>query len=173
MATGTANFCRGPVERLKNLIAASDTFQTLVGADNAADAEDYVYSPVAPIDSAGKDQRPFALIWHQPTQEIERDGSSVDISGRLGMTIAADIPADKQGNDPTSHAAAETWFQELVGNILQEMLDLTITPAAGTTVLSVTGLRMRSDFFRDDFSDQAVQGQFYEVTYDVMYSSVR
>ena len=45
MAYTTTNLIGGPIERLRTLLAASSTFQTLVGAEDAAAAKAHIYAP--------------------------------------------------------------------------------------------------------------------------------
>ena len=113
MSTEKTNIVYGPIANMQEIIAASATFQTLVGAADAAAAVASVYSPLV-WDTEIKTARPFALVDFGDSWDSVRDSTDTARETGAGLvqfdayvpTPAADSPSfEITGNgDPAVNA---------------------------------------------------------------------
>lgn len=121
LSTGRENPLYGPLEGIRELLAASPTFQTLVGAANATEARAHIY--LAEIDSP-RDKRPFGLVDHGDEWNANRSSAAntYRATGEVMVEIEADVPADH-----TTAAQTRQWMLQLIGDILADLLRLANT----------------------------------------------
>ena len=111
-----------PIQALAATVAASTTFQTLVGAEDAAEAIGHVYYLEADDrrDSDADDMandRPRAIVTF-PTHRIEQVGlASLNHAGSLELSLEAEVPSEHQGNKRQE----ALWFANTYGAIVDEM----------------------------------------------------
>ena len=124
-----ANIIFGPLVRMKALVAASASFQTLVGhAANAALAAGHVYCPTIAGDFAAA--RPFALVDFGDAHDIIRNSTDTfSESGSAVVQFDVGFPSDAtlvltDPSDTVRENAGYEWFADLVGDILAEMVAL-------------------------------------------------
>lgn len=122
-------------EYLRATVAASATFQALVGADSAAEAIERIYHNGLPKPANGQTHtkaelqayRPYGVVYTTEKQGFSRSVESVSghfdfaESGQLTLKLVRESP-DSAGDDPT--AAANLDWTNLIGQIIDEMCDL-------------------------------------------------
>lgn len=148
-----------PISGLADLVAASATFQTIVGAANAAVAAGSVYWPEASdVDSSGDltDARPRAVISPNEDFGVRRIsvGQHREASGSLLLTFEF-LPANAAATLQTNY---ET-FTNNVGDIIDDMFDLgnTDKPTGNTTYMNITDATIVVGpqwFFDSDYDPQ-------------------
>jgi hypothetical protein len=117
-------------EAMKTLLAGSTTFQTMVGAASAAAAKAFIfigsYTPEAAV------ARPFALVSAVAADKNRKIGTGAWVqSGEFKILIERDVTSTYQADEHQTDAEME--FRNLVGEITEEMMDLSCT--AGYLVL--------------------------------------
>jgi hypothetical protein len=175
----TARFL-GPLQNLRELVAACATFQAWVGADTAETPATAALASTClqePSPESGDEthapeelelRRPFALIdWFVPLSGMggepyhaQRIGQLAYVeSGRLMLTFEADT-------DPaaTTHTEALTKFVEKVEAIVGEMLGLAGTDNGSYTHLSLTGIELLIRPHRSPVQEHETQGDYWRVT---------
>ena len=158
MAFSTTNTLGGPVEALRALIAASATFQALVGVDGedspAVEALAHIYCPaIIAADAAAAGQ--FALILgHLDVNARGKGSGAVSAGGSMGFGLEADVPAGHAGETTAKLAAAEEWFLDLLGDILGEMVT-----ASASGGLLLRGWRLTEPIQRSDVQND--EGDHY------------
>jgi hypothetical protein len=112
-------------EAMKSLIAASSTFQTMVGAASAAAAKASIY--LGAYTPAGAIARPFALVSSVSADRFSKTGLSGWVeNGSFKILIERDIAAGYQPDDRQNDAELE--FRNLIGKLLEEIADLSCQP---------------------------------------------
>ena len=120
---------------LRDTLAASSTFQELVGAGSAADAKGQIYHEGLPDPDDGEaftlaelqKLRPYAVIWtaaengFQRTFESSGADDTFDASGSLIMRLERDAPPPK--NDEPASTLNTDWLN-VVGQILDDLCEL-------------------------------------------------
>jgi PKD repeat protein len=104
-----------PLSKLRELIGASDTFQTWVGADDDAEGRARVYVGM----NAEEDlERPFALVWPaEILKTVIATGGVATCTGKLVAWFEGEVPELYRAS-----ANATLWFANLVGAILNDMV---------------------------------------------------
>ena len=106
---------------LQTLIASSAAFRTLVGAASAEEAKAHIYLSGIPA-SAAVSARPFALAFQWYERVFGVDTSSNTSGGTLCFHLEAAIPSEHLGETAAKWEDAETWYTDLLGTILDEMI---------------------------------------------------
>jgi hypothetical protein len=136
---------KSPIDRLRQLVADCPTFQSVVGAADRAAALPYVHVPYVSGDDAVGDM-PRAVIdpvgnqW-SATRVAEADYS---YSGNALLTFEFRIPAAVTAGSADGEAGKDSWewFDDKVGEILHEMLNLSGTGESfpGETHLNIENI---------------------------------
>ena len=144
------------LENLQSLVAASSSFQGLVGAADAAAAKAHIYLTAAASPIAAK--RPFAMV----RQVLENGfgyeavglGSSHDYRefGRLELLFAIDTPAGRAANEGNAEAA----FLNIIEPVLEDMDVL-----AGAGYLAVRGLTVDIGPVHSHEAEDASEGDYW------------
>lgn len=140
-----AGFAKAP-HALRELLAASARFQTLVGAANATEAKDHIYIGEArdkvDRDSTGDltDPRPRAIIEYAAESHHNSSTASFLVQGTLALTLELELPSDADftvlGGTLGVPTDEHTWVMNQVGKILSEMK--TAIPTNGALYLQAT-----------------------------------
>ena len=164
------NLIYGPLNRMRLLIAAAASFQTLVGhADNPASAAGHVFCPMIDLASVVS-IRPFALVDFGDTHELIRSSSDTFTdSGDILVQFDVDFPSDAtlSLDDPTEIERADAghkWFSKLVGDILAEMIVLSNGPLGHLRIMYI---RQRFAAMRSHPEDAKTLGDFYIAVYSI------
>ena len=180
----------GPIslveQRLKVLLANSATWQTWTGSANATAALDTIYLNALPKPAAAdgyaldelQTYRPFAVIATDEAEGFAKakfaEGSSFsfDESGRMTLTIEADIAAGDVDDD----AEASMKFKNNLGNVLAEIAALagtegTIEVDGNPMYLRVTNISVDAGPYRSDEDQVPTEGDFYMVQIGIEWSS--
>ena len=177
----TSGLILGPLQNLRDLIAASATFQSWTGADGAANptavlaaARLHSYLVFPPPDQDAetydKDQlevaRPFAVVdWFANrggsgggAMDATLEGNGLFLaSNRLFVTFEADTPAEmlKQDEEPL------VWFTEKVEAVISEMLALSQGSGA---YLIISHPQLFTPPFRSARTDAEGIGDYWRTT---------
>ena len=143
MPTGELNLFYGPIERLRQTVAATPAFQTLIeAAGSPAEKLTAALAAVYPIGLAGSEvdaARPFAEVDAGGEFEVRKHGSNGRVSGgTLWLLIEADVPADKKDG----YADAAKWFYEIFGDLISDLLDDSITTDPARYNLAVRSISL-------------------------------
>ena len=168
MSSDTQNPLWGPVENLRSLIAASTTFQTLVGVqedvDPTAEAKAHIYVPSIETASAVKAARPFALIGQGDRFDMERTSvTNFRPSGSLIFMLEIDVDED----DADDAEDAEKAFCKTLGDIFTDILTL----SNDGNYLAVTAIRQLSGPMRADKKMRQDEGDFYQAVYSIEWGA--
>lgn len=131
MATPATGPIARPKQRLGILLAASETFQDVVGASSEAEALDHVYYNFVRRTKLTPDevipQRPFAIISARDDDDWSLDVNVLQAAGEL--TISFEFPPDV-ADDGVAIDSPEALddFTEKVGHIILEMSQLSQQP---------------------------------------------
>lgn len=115
-----------PFEKAAELLAASDEFQTMTGAANAAAALAKIVYPNFVV--ARGDTLPLAVLWKDAGHTRTRRTHFGDQEGSLLLTLYDLIPEEIQGDEQADYTA---WTQR-VDAILSEMDELSRTAIPGS-----------------------------------------
>lgn len=173
MATGEQNIFYGPLERLRQTVAATPAFQNLIeAAGSPAEKLTAALARVHIVGLAGDavaDARPYVEIDAGPEFEAYKNSSSGRAtSGSLWLLLEADVPEDKR----TGYADAARWFYEITGNLIEELLDDSLAidpPPHNLTVRAVSlfdGPPARED-------PKANRGDYYQVILTIQWGLAR
>jgi hypothetical protein len=165
------NLIYGPLNRMRLLIAAAASFQTLVGhpADAAA-AAGHVFCPMIDDSAGAVAARPFALVDFGDTHEMIRSSSDTFLdSGDVLVQFDVAFPSDEtlSLDDPTATERADAghkWFSKLLGDILAEMIVLSNGPLGHLRIMFV---RQRFAAMRSHPEDAKTLGDFYIAVYSI------
>ncbi len=169
MHTDELNFFYGPIERLRHLIAATPTFQLLVGATGSP-AEKYntALESVHEIGLAGADiapARPYAEVDAGLEFNAQKNSSSSSKnSGTLYLCLEADVPEDKRAG----YKDAGKWFYEITGNLIQELLADSLSTDPTPHNLLITGISL-SDGPPARTDPTAADGDYYQVFLEIQW----
>lgn len=124
MPVSATSIVAKPQQYLANLVAASATFRTVVGAANATEALKSIHWPEASdrLDDDGRMEhpRPRAIIQAGPDHALQRKGPGHWWDrGCLLLTFEFLIPPPQR----TNIKDALFWFENQYGAILDEMMD--------------------------------------------------
>jgi len=157
----------GPLENLRDLVAASTAFRTLVGAEDAAAAKGSIYIPGLAAGVAAA--RPFAVV--DQGEEWNRDASG-RAGGSLFLLFEIDVAAAQDDDTSAQMEAAHRAFMVTVGTILDQMIDASVADTAG----ALLHLRTKSPCYslldgpnRTDKADRASAGDFYQAVFQVYW----
>lgn len=152
--------CSLPLEGLAVLLAACPRFQTVVGAEDAAEAYLKVHQGKVDHLADPAPTRSFAIIADDDVCSFEID-NHFKSSGQLVLTFQFNSAADL---DPDSADALRT-FNNDVGAILREMLERSNTPGPGGIhywhVTKFTRLVAPALVDEKEFEDQNEPGVLY------------
>lgn len=153
-----------PLKNLQTLVSNSSTFQTWVGAADAATAAARIYL-------VGEDKsattRPFAVVHHLDPAEFNREaqaGGAVQCfveSGAVGLIFEDDVGAAYAAD----HADAEMEFTNIVGAVISEMEDL----AGSGAYLNVTRFGVITGPARSALDEAESEGDYYGIQFRVEY----
>lgn len=108
----------GPTE-LKSLLSQSATFQSVVGAANAAAALAFIHKHYA----EPSDPLPRAIVgWPDDVTLTKATSSNFRMNGSPFLMFEFKVPAMHQGD----REAGDDWFLEQTGEILKELLQLVL-----------------------------------------------
>lgn len=114
----TGNFAL-PIQYARATLAASTTWQGILGASNASDALAKMFTGETDENAAG-DARPRALIDIAGSYSSDKVSSTGFLHGsEIEVVFEIDTPAAYQGD--SSRREARVWFYNLLGAILAEM----------------------------------------------------
>jgi len=103
-------------DRLARLVAASTTFQTLVGAGSAALALPSVYYPSGEDD--GTETLPRAIITQTSELSITALGiKNFSRAGQLNLTIELEVPASDDNSEKEKYIYAMNRFGDIANDI--------------------------------------------------------
>ena len=147
-----------PLDNLRTLLANCPSFQTWVGAADAAEA-------LAAISLVAVEtvERPLAIVMQAPgrgwasRQNAGGAANWFSQSGTLLILFEDDVEAEAIEPD------AELTFTNLVGAIISEMQDL----AGSGGHLNVTSIAIKDGPSRSDFSEKESTGDYYQVVLEV------
>ena len=125
-----------PQKHLAASLAASSTFQTLCGADDAEAAEEFIN-----IRAYTGDTRPMALLTGEAVNSPMVAVGAANIlrpEGSIELLIQLDTPAEESADYRDSPGDAYWWFFDQVGKIFAEMVALSRTPG----YLNITGMQV-------------------------------
>lgn len=123
---------------MRTTLAASEAFQTLVGADDATEALARIYHDALPKPASGghshslaemNELRPCAIVYTQVGQggwQARRDamgGGCWDYSGTIVAVILRNVPVEDKDN----LQKVDTDFRTTVGNIVDDLIGLNET----------------------------------------------
>lgn len=155
----------GPVGKstaaMRDLLAASATFQAAVGAEDAAAALASIH--IGAYAPSGDVARPFALVHRPSSGSLRRTGTAATATGGqfkvlLERTISAAWTADAE------QAAAQIEFENFVGQLIDDCMDL----AATAGYLLVTEMEIIDGPFRYEAeSIKDVMGCWLNVRYGI------
>jgi hypothetical protein len=168
--------------RLKELVAASSTFQGIVHAADATAALQFIHVPTndEPESSpqAGIDAPPWAIVSDDETADRrEKRGVGYWVeSGSLMLSLCFYVPA---GSDATMEESHE-WFMTRIGSIFEEMeaLDRQAGPISGETYLAVLSSEKRDGPFpvdpaefgpMPDLDVREPPGRLWYISYEITY----
>lgn len=158
------NILTGPINDGRALLAASTTFQTLVGADDATAALESIFRAGMTPDVAGS--RPFALLMQGSQRNLSQNSSSGYANhGSLYLHLEVDVPDDHLGETAAKWEAAELWFFGQLGNILNEMLAL--SQAGG--YLAVREAQAIVAGVRPDKTQRETDGDFFWARWELLW----
>jgi len=119
---------------IRNLIAASATFQAWVGAGSAADAAKAIYLDAFRCEGDDlSEYRPFALIQDAGQSHEAIAGGTRNhfaSAGTFVVVFEEDVPADYVGDEAEKIEDAGYWFRNKVDAVLAEMMEGTGTYAS-------------------------------------------
>lgn len=148
-----------PLHYLRQSIAASTTFQTWVGADDAEEALDNIYSVATIVFT-----RPFAVVdWAKNFKRTKNAGGTrnhFEQSGELAMLFRGSI--DPTHNDSDAAFA----FLNTVGAIISEIEEL----AGVADYLDIVSITLDQGPHRPGEDEAKTSGAFYEVVYRVEFA---
>lgn len=164
MTVTPAGILSTPDAKLRDLLAASATFQTWVGAENAEAAKAHIH-----LTAVMEPTRPFALIaladggpWNYGA--VSGGGRQHFLpSGSLILHLEAEVAANYQGDE--SLADAEFEFRNNVGAVLLEMGNL----AGSSDYLTVVSFDLIDGPARSHPDTAVGEGDFYQITFMVSY----
>ena len=173
MGADADNLLYGPLVNARTLLAGSATFQSLVEAEDAAEAAERIYIPVLePPETVDPETnwlsqvRPFAVIDQgDDRQMVAADTDTYDDGGTVLVHLEADVPEAYQGETTAQHAAAARWFYKLVGDVWSEILDL----GNQGGYLAVDHVRLLSGPARPDLADRAEEGDHFQVGFEIRW----
>jgi len=151
-----------PLENLRDLVAESARFQTLVGVGSAVDAKNHIYL-VGVDGSAISGNRPFCIISTGAPWDRDRQDSDVTFlpTGSLLMAFDIDVASSLQS---TFEDAAFAFMNE-IGTIIVEM-------EAKAGVNGAFAVRRFSQVAGPERSERHLfnsEGDFYTVTFEVFW----
>lgn len=115
-----------PLHYLRNTLAASSTFQSLVGAVSAAAALEFIYYGSATDES---EPPPRCIVRHLAGEMAERvSNTSWSGSGPLMLLFTLENPTDEQAE---GYGEKYLYVSNQLGSIIDEMLELARNPGAG------------------------------------------
>ena len=144
------------LENLRAMVAASSSFQTLVGAADADAAKAHVYLTAVADPVASK--RPFALVRQVLEGGFRYDSLGLDTSygyresGSLDLIFAVDTPAAYQANEGN----AQTYMLNTVEAIIEDLMAL-----SGYTHLLIRGLTMDIGPIHSHRAEDASEGDYW------------
>jgi len=157
-ATGRITF---GVFALADMLAASTTFRTKVGAANAAAAMAHIYrwqfrAAPAVLHAA----RPFAMIWQASTLDLRpyAGGSFNMLHGRGGLIL---ILTDKDASARTARQASGDTFAAFVDGVINDIVPL----AGASDNLDLTGLSLLEPIAHSRAWDDASAGAYWEAVF--------
>ena len=173
MGTDAANLLYGPISNARALLAASATFQDLVGAEDADGALASIYVPAllppAEADPEGNwlsALRPLAILDQGDEREMSAQAAGAyGDGGTVLVHLEADVPEAYAGETTAKHAAAAQWFYKAVGDIWSEILAL----GHEGGYLAVERIRLLSGPARPELRDRQTEGDHYQVGFEVRW----
>jgi|GEM_PF-5329515 len=158
----------GPIARLRDLLSRTETLQSLVGATGdaaerqAAAAASVYYPAIHASDVA--DARPFVLIMGAAETRGEAVGlDTFQPGGQIVFGLEVDVPESLQANNTAAFAAAQRWFDELLGDLVADLLGA----AVGGDDLMLSGYRVPEAPQRSDPTQQTDEGDFFRAFIEI------
>ena len=161
------------LDNLRTLVAASSTFQTWVGAEDAAAAKAHIY--LVGVDPAGEGEslaskRPMAVVRHKVPADVEAEavagGARQHFTHRGALELLfEDTVATAQQSD---HGDAELAFANHVDGVLSDMKAL----AGSGTYLNMIGHATLNGPARAHPDERASEGDYYQQSVEIEWSDL-
>jgi len=155
-----------PLSNLKDLLAASTTFQTMVGAGSAEDAKAYIHLVALAV---GDIDRPFALIATGDDWNSNCIGTGSSDSFITGGTLQLMFEMDISSSYTDSPQNAEFDFMNRIGAIIKEMDNLSGTTSGSTSYIYVSNFNLMDGPARTMEEKGQSQGDYYQVVFNISW----